>query len=109
MSIQSNFKSIYGSGTEDLARLFAGKGNSNNSAQPERQRGLWNFLTWSFFLANFLTATEVYDGGAHAATGIGGSGDDAHSGGGDGASSRQSLAAMQHVLLEGLPIDGESA
>src|SRR5690242_6583094 len=35
--------------------------------RPERQRGMWNFLTWSFFLANFLTATEVAGGAAHAA------------------------------------------
>lgn len=38
-----------------------------STARPERQRGLWNFLTWSFFLANFLTATEVAGGAAHAA------------------------------------------
>lgn len=37
------------------------------AGRPERQRGLWNFLTWSFFLANFLTATEVAGGAAHAA------------------------------------------
>ena len=37
------------------------------AAQPERQRGLWNFLTWSFFLASFLTATDAAGGAARPA------------------------------------------
>jgi hypothetical protein len=34
--------------------------------RPERQRGLWNFLTWSFFLAQVMAANGLIATGAQA-------------------------------------------
>ncbi|AGK59124.1 hypothetical protein HYPDE_37263 [Hyphomicrobium denitrificans 1NES1] len=75
--------------------------------RPERQRGMWSFLTWSFFLANFLAATEIIGGSAHAAIVDSDHGDASHSG--DGSSySGVSQPEMQPLTLESLPADGGS-
>lgn len=71
------------------------------AAQPERQRGMWSFLTWSFFLANFLVATEIIGGSAHAATVDSGHGDASHSDGGNSYSGG-TQPEMQHLTLESL-------
>jgi hypothetical protein len=44
---------------------------------PDRQRGMWSFLTWSFFLAQAIAAHEAYAKGVMAGEG------DAEGGGGD--------------------------
>ena len=77
--------------------------------RPERQRGTWSFLTWSFFLANFLAATEIIGGSAHAAIVGGDPGDASHS---DDAGSYSGVSRpeMQHVTLESPPTgDGNHA
>lgn len=76
-------------------------------ASPERQRGMWSFLTWSFFLANFLVATEIIGGSAHAATVDGDHGGASHSDGGN-SYSRGAQPEMQHLTLESLPAAHES-
>jgi len=75
--------------------------------RPERQRGMWSFLTWSFFLANFLTATEIIGGSAHAATADSDHGDASQSDGGNSYSGG-SQPEMQHLTLESLPSAQES-
>jgi hypothetical protein len=35
--------------------------------KPERQRGLWSFLTWSFFLPQVMATESFFGKGAHAA------------------------------------------
>ena len=35
--------------------------------RPERQRGLWSFLTWSFFLAQVMAGDQFLESGARAA------------------------------------------
>src|SRR5947208_16548418 len=35
--------------------------------KPERQRGLWSFLTWSFFLSQVMAGKSFFPDGAHAA------------------------------------------
>jgi hypothetical protein len=42
--------------------------HGSTAAIPVRQRGLWSFLTWSFFLANFMTFFEGAEGSARAAS-----------------------------------------
>lgn len=68
--------------------------------QPERQRGLWSFLTWSFFLANFLTASEFYGGSAHAATTESTPGNGSPHGGDDGHSAAIPAPGVEPSLLE---------
>jgi hypothetical protein len=76
-------------------------------ARPERQRGLWSFLTWSFFLANFLTATDIIGGSAHAASVGGDHGDQSHSS--DGSSyAGGNPPDLQHLTLEPMPNDASS-
>lgn len=75
-----------------------------SAARPERQRGLWNFLTWSFFLANFLTATEVAGGAAHAAAATGGNAPDApHTGDTTAQASTPQHPGMDSPPLEHAP------
>ena len=50
------------------SRMTSILGKAEGSDHPERQRGLWSFLTWSFYLANFLTAAAIDGGAARAAT-----------------------------------------
>lgn len=75
-----------------------------STARPERQRGLWNFLTWSFFLANFLTATEVAGGAAHAAAAtVGNSPDAPHSDDTSAQASTSQHPGMDSAALEHAP------
>ena len=76
------------------------------AATPERQRGIWSFLTWSFFLANFLAATEIIGGSAHAATVDSDHGGASHSDGGNSYSGG-AQPEMQHLTLESLSADHE--
>jgi hypothetical protein len=76
------------------------------AANPERQRGIWSFLTWSFFLANFLAATEIIGGSAHAATVDSDHGGASHSDGGNSYSGG-AQPEMQHLTLESLSADHE--
>jgi hypothetical protein len=66
---------------------------------PQKERGLWNFLTWSFFLSLVLSSEFSADGAsAHAAaadTSV------AQSHEGDGAASTASLAAPAAVAASG--------
>jgi hypothetical protein len=43
-----------------------GEGLAGQQKQPERQRGRWNFLTWSFFLAEVATGAQLLTTGAKA-------------------------------------------
>lgn len=47
----------------------AREGNSRAKldGRPDRQRGITSFLTWSFFLANFLTAVDAAEGSTRSA------------------------------------------
>ena len=44
--------------TRDAEKLASDK--DGDARPPERQRGMWSFLTWSFFLAQALAANEVF-------------------------------------------------
>ena len=72
--------------------------------KTERQRGLWNFLTWSFVLANFLTASEVMGGSAHAGAMTADPEHGSHSSD-DGAQTLQSTSSPIH----GASLEGSSA
>lgn len=47
-------------GTQDPRRVVA-------HVQPHKERALWNFLTWSFFLAQILAVEQLLAGQANAA------------------------------------------
>ncbi|HVZ03942.1 hypothetical protein [Hyphomicrobium sp.] len=98
MSIQ--FGDAYSTATKKNAKAI----DVRNLPGPERQRGLWSFLTWSFFLANFLTGTDIFGQAAHAAAMVGGDHDNLHSGN-DASSSGISHPEMQHMSLESLASD----
>jgi hypothetical protein len=58
-----------------VGRIAVGKKVSNPSGsmhrqspvpQPHRQGGLWNFLTWSFFLSQLVAAESFFGSRAHA-------------------------------------------
>ncbi|MBS0233237.1 MAG: hypothetical protein JSR99_07100 [Proteobacteria bacterium] len=82
------------------SRIPSTLAEARKAPQPERQRGLWSFLTWSFFLANFLTATEFYGGGAHAATADSTQGNGSSHGGDDGHSAAPPVPGVEPSLLE---------
>lgn len=73
---------------------------------PDRQRGMWSFLTWSFFLAQALAAHEAYARGV--APGEGDPGWSADDGAGNGASGAG--AGLPPALgVEGFNIDPAAA
>jgi len=76
--------------------------DARTEPRPERQRGLWSFLTWSFFLANVLTASELMNGSAHAAS-TDGDANSAHPSGSDDGNVTlgNDPSGMQHTSLEG--------
>ncbi len=41
---------------------------AQQAARQERERKLWNFLTWAFMLAQIAVADQIFGGRAHAAT-----------------------------------------
>jgi hypothetical protein len=99
--------------------------------QPDRERGLWRFLTWPFFLAQVMMAGPFLGGGAQAALeedeaglkhtphdsvtadelpGSGGravAGDDSETGADARAASYAALR-LQHQQFDGYSVDGPS-
>lgn len=73
--------------------------DASAATQQERQRGLWNFLTWSFVLANFLTATDVA-GGAARATSLASDPHDASHGNDSSSPFHASDPGIQSAILE---------
>lgn len=76
--------------------------DASAATQQERQRGLWNFLTWSFVLANFLTATDVV-GGAARATSLPSDPHDASHGNDTSSPFHASDSGIQGAILENSP------
>jgi hypothetical protein len=103
MSSQSGTPSFFSNAANWAAKSISTSTEGDKLGQPERQRGLWSFLTWSFFLANFLTATDMMGGHAQAATSTAGPGDDAHSSGDSATSPGPALPGVQHAVLEAIP------
>lgn len=63
---------------------------------PDRQRGMWSFLTWSFFLAQAVAAHEAFAKG-HGGTEAGADGEGAASGSDDAAQKGLAPGAMLGV------------
>src|SRR5262245_27513486 len=57
----------------------ATEGREPAGASQNRQKGLWNFLTWSFFISQIVMAQQAYAGTANLGTTT-----DDHSSTGDG-------------------------
>lgn len=81
------------------------KSDDANQA-PDRQRGMWSFLTWSFFLAQAVAAHEAYARGV--ATGEGDTDWSAHEGAGNGASNGGAGLASP-LGVDGFNIDPAAA
>lgn len=73
--------------------------------KPDRQRGMWSFLTWSFFLAQAVAASEALAKGHGLQDDGGGSADDADASGGDASA----LAAFQAQLSQVLGFEVDPA
>jgi len=73
---------------------------------PDRQRGMWSFLTWSFFLAQAVASHEAFAKG-HAQGESGADGDGAH-GGGDSAAAK-SLPPGMLSGVSGFDVDPAAA
>jgi hypothetical protein len=58
---QASFNATSGKSSKDLKKELVPE-------QRDREKGLWNFLVWSLFLSQVLTADGVLASGAHAAT-----------------------------------------
>lgn len=74
---------------------------------PDRQRGMWSFLTWSFFLAQAVASHEAYAKGQFG--GDAGQDGAGSSGSGDDAAAHQSLASAQMFGLSGFDLDPSGA
>jgi hypothetical protein len=73
---------------------------------PTRQQGLWNFLTWSFFISQVLAAESFVGGSAHAA----GDTESAPSSGGSSAAQAQAgLTRSPNDMLAREPGDTQAA
>lgn len=73
---------------------------------PDRQRGMWSFLTWSFFLAQAVAAHEAFAKGHAAADG---DLSDAAAAGADDSAAQKSLAGMPLSGVSGFDIDPAAA
>lgn len=75
------------------------------SGRNERQRGLWSFLTWSFFLAQIVAADEFLGGGAaHASQNL----DDLHHGTDDAGGSSYSSSIGNPGSLADTPDESQT-
>ncbi len=74
---------------------------------PDRQRGMWSFLTWSFFLAQAVAAHEAFAKG-HA-MGEQGQDGDASGSGADDAAAQKALAAASMLGTAGFDVDPAAA
>ena len=74
---------------------------------PDRQRGMWSFLTWSFFLAQAVAAHEAFAKG-HAGGDAGADADGSGSGNGDDAA-QKGLASASMLGVSGFDVDPAAA
>lgn len=80
--------------TRDAEKFVIGRGEKD--MHPDRQRGMWSFLTWSFFLAQALAANEVF------AKGHGGDLDEPGASDASSADAAAAKAAALYGALTGL-------
>ncbi len=89
-----------------LVNSRSAKSDDDASRGPDRQRGMWSFLTWSFFLAQAVAAHEAYAKGV----GMGeGDADGDASGGGDGGASKAGFGPASALGVSGCDIDPTAA
>lgn len=74
---------------------------------PDRQRGMWSFLTWSFFLAQAVAAHEAFAKG-HAGGDAGSDADGPGSSNGDDAA-QKGLASTSMLGVSGFDVDPAAA
>src|SRR5713226_7477726 len=73
---------------------------------PTRQQGLWNFLTWSFFISQVLAAESFAGSSAHAASDT----ESAPSSGGSATAQAQAaLTQSPNDMLAREPADTQAA
>lgn len=80
--------------------------SDDDARSPDRQRGMWSFLTWSFFLAQAVAAHEAYAKGVAHGDG------DADGGAGSGSDndgSAKGLAPAQPLGVSGFDLDAAAA
>ncbi len=74
---------------------------------PDRQRGMWSFLTWSFFLAQAVAAHEAFAKG-HAGGDAGADADGSGSGNGDDAA-QKGMPSASMLGVSGFDVDPAAA
>lgn len=74
---------------------------------PDRQRGMWSFLTWSFFLAQAVASHEAFAKG-HAAAEAAADGNGSHDGSGDGGA-QKGLPPGMLAGVSGFDVDPAAA
>lgn len=74
---------------------------------PDRQRGMWSFLTWSFFLAQAVASHEAFAKG-HGASDSSVDGDGPHEGSGDSAAAK-GLPPGMLTGISGFDVDPAAA
>jgi hypothetical protein len=110
MSFQSSklFSSAVTFGENEEAKSESFFSRLKEFSRSERERGLWSFLTWSFFLASFLTAAEIESGAAHGATADATPLDGHAAGDGSSVLPGTTTSDMQHAVLEPGSVDQAS-